>query len=166
MNDFEVAQIVFGDTDDSAKAVDHVFTVLEAVYGAAWARSMGASPLGTVKTVWAFQLGQFTHSNAAKRSIIWALKNLPDTAPSVMQFRNLCRQAPAAEVLHLPAPKADPDRVAQELSRLEPVRQSVANRGVIDDKAWAKQIIAKAIAGEFVNVAPLRVARQALGLMV
>ena len=164
MNEDQVVSAVFGNTDDATKAVDHVFVVLEATYGAAWARSLGASPIGTVKTVWAFQLGQFTHSIPAKRSIVWALKNLPDAAPSAIQFRNLCRQAPAAEALQLPAPKADTARVDAELSKLDSVRHAVASRRAVDHKAWAHHIITKHKADEPVNVGPLRFAREALGL--
>ena len=160
MNADEVVLAVFGNTDDAAKAVDHVFAVLEATYGAAWARTLGTAPIGTIKTVWAFQLGQFTHTNAAKRSIVWALKNLPDAAPSAMQFRNLCRSAPGAPaVLELPRPPQNPAIVSAIVNGLK------ASPVVVGPKDWAHRIIAKHAAGSHVNAYPLRAAREVCGLV-
>lgn len=134
----QVVSAIFGDIDDSAAAVDHVFAVLEATYGPAWTRSMGTAPIGTIKTVWAFQLGQFTHSQKAKRAILWALQNLPDTAPSPIQFRNLCRLSPVIEPLALPAPKADPVRMAKELEKIAHITKPSSNPHGM--KAWAHRL--------------------------
>jgi hypothetical protein len=146
MNADEVVTTVFGNTDDAAKAVDHVFAVLEATYCAAWARSLGTAPIGTIKTVWAYQLGQFTHSNAAKRCILWALKNPLDSPPSAVQFRNLCRSAPGtAAVLELPRPPQDPVMVAAIVKGLK--GKTVVN-GMKD---WAHRLKARHDTGERLN---------------
>ena len=158
MNADEVVSAVFGNTDDAAKAVDHVFAVLEATYGPAWDRVKGAAPIGTIKTVWAYQLGQFTHSNTAKRSILWALKNLPDTAPSAMQFRNLCRSAPGApSVLELPRPPQDPAIVAAIVGGIK--SKTVVN-GMKD---WAFRIKSRHEAGEKLNSNQVKSYQIALG---
>ena len=162
MSDLTVDQVVaavFGDTSDSVKAVDHVFAVLAATYGAGWDRALGAAPIGDVKTAWAHQLGQFTHSIPAKRAIVWALKNLPEFAPSAIAFRNLCRQAPNAVPLALPEPKADPARVATELAKLGAVRAKAAINGMKD---WAHRLKARHEAGEKLNPNQIRCFTEAL----
>jgi hypothetical protein len=158
----EVVAAVFGDTDDSAIAVDHVFAVLGATYGADWTRRLGTAPIVTTKTAWAHHLSEFTHSTAAKRSIMWALKNPPETPPNAIQFRNLCRMAPSPKVLALPEPKADPERLAAEVAKLAPLRERFASTPSVDFKAWAKRLIANP---EMTTQASLQMARNALGVM-
>ena len=148
MNQDKVISLVFGESDDALMAVDHVFAVLEAVYGGAWLRALGTTPLATAKTVWAFQLSDFTHCTAAKRKIMWALKNAPETVPNAIQFRNLCRMAPSAEVPALPAPKADPQRVADELAKLAPAREKWAKSESTGMKDWAHRLKARHEAGD------------------
>lgn len=160
MNADEVLTAVFGDSDNSVMAVDHVFMVLGATYGAAWDRTLGAAPIADVKTAWAFHLGQFTHSPAAKRRIMWALKNLPDTVPNVMVFKSLCRQAPAAELPALPEPKADPTRVASELEKLSSLRQAVPQPAARLD--WARRILARLEDGSKISRGAVTMARDAL----
>lgn len=162
----QVVALVFGDTENAVLAVDHVFAVLAATYGAAWTRSLGDSPLSDVKTAWAYQLSQFTHSKTAKRSILWALQNLPDHVPSAMQFRNVCRLAPLPQPIALPEPKADPARIAAELAKLEPLRQRLNDFTPVDHKAWAKTLKSRDEAGEPINMNQRRCYRNALGLQV
>ena len=157
----QVVSLVFGDTENAAMAVDHVFAVLAATYGAAWGRSLGDSPLSDVKTAWAYQLSQFTHSKPAKRAILWALQNLPDTVPSAMQFRNVCRLAPSPKVLALPEPKADPERLAAEVAKLAPLRDKLTATPTFDFKDWAKRLIANP---EGATQTSLQMARNALGM--
>lgn len=147
----------------SAEAVDYVFRTLAATYGAEWDRSMGNAPTSDVKTVWLDALEPFTGNEAAKRRILWALKNLPDRAPNVRQFVALCRLAPAPEVPMLPEPKADPERVKAELAKLGRV-VGTGPVSAVDHKAWARAIIARHEAGEKIRPLNLRFARDALGL--
>ena len=143
LNVDQVVSLIFGESDDAAAAVDHVFAVMEATYGPAWTRSMGTAPIGTIKTVWTHQLGHFTHSQKAKRAIIWALKNLPDTLPSAIAFRNLCRLSPSVEPLALPAPKADPAIVKKVVEGIK-ANQSSNPHGM---KAWAYRLRAMEAGG-------------------
>lgn len=124
------------------KAVDHVFSVLAATYGSAWDKSLGQAPIADVKTIWANMLDGFMHSESAKKSILWALKNLPERVPNSIQFRDLCRQSPAQETKLLPEPKADPERVKAELAKLAPLREKAKEPVNHDFKAWAKAIVA------------------------
>lgn len=143
------------------QAVDYVFTQLAAAYGAAWDKSLGVAPLADIKTRWLYELEPFRHS---KKRIMWALTHLPKFAPNAMEFHQLCRQAPAADVLALPEPAADPARVAAELAKLTPLCRSRAQSLPVDSKAWARRIMQRHSEGEKINVYPLRCAREALGL--
>ena len=143
----------------NAAAVDHVFSVMGATYGAAWDRSLGTAPISDVKTVWSDALADFCHSDNAKRSIIWGLKNLTDTVPNSRQFRTLCRQAPTPVVeLRLEMPKADPERMRAELAKIAVIPVSS-----VDHKAWAKKILLDVRAGFKRNSTSVLFAKQALG---
>jgi hypothetical protein len=114
--------------------------------------------LGDVKTLWAHELS--TYANSLHR-IAWALENLPPRCPNVIEFKQICRQAPAPETLALPEPKADPERLKQELAKLADIKKAaLADR--VDHKAWAKKILARYTAGERINPTSLRFAREAL----
>lgn len=144
--------------------VEYVFKRLAATYGAAWDRSLGQSPIVDVMTVWGHQLQPFTGSDAAKKMVVWALDNLPDRAPNVLEFKALCRRAPSATPLALPEPKPDPARIEAELAKLAPLRARVGVVENVDHKAWAKRIIARKSRGERINTTAHRMACDALGL--
>jgi len=146
--------------DDSvAGAVEHVFKVMAATYGAAWDRALGIAPSADVKTIWANALGDFTHSQDAKRSIMWALKNLPDDVPNARKFRTLCLSAPKAATPMLPSPTVNPEisaKVFQAFSAAKAMR--------VDPRDWARRIIADAEAGVKKSPTVLRMAKDALGV--
>lgn len=144
------------------KAVDRLFERLAATYGAAWTRQWADVPLSDVKTAWAHELAGYA-SETSLKAVAWALENLPERAPNVIEFRAICRRAPAPELPRLPEPKADPGRLKRELSRLVDIRAKVASSGV-DHKAWAKSLIARDASGEKVRPISLRFAREALRL--
>jgi hypothetical protein len=146
----------------SIEAVEYVFKRMAATYGAEWERSIGTSPISDVKTVWSEALSSFTHSDDAKRAILWALDNLPERCPNSIQFRNLCRQAPAVERKQLPAPKADPERIKAELRKLTD-RFSRPCSAVTDGRDWARRIIRRHEDGEIISPAALEMARMGLG---
>jgi len=142
-------------------AVAYVFSELAATYGAAWDRSIGQAPIADVKTKWADALGSYLHSNEAKRSIMWALKNLPDRCPNSREFRTLCGHAPARVMPALPEPKADPERVAAELAKLGQLKSTRATpaNGMKD---WAYRLKARHEAGEKLNTNQVLCYREAL----
>jgi hypothetical protein len=143
----------------SNQAVDRLFTRLGATYGAQWDKSLGTAPLGDVKTLWAHELAPFANS---LHRIAWALENLPARCPNVIEFKQLCRQAPAPETPALPEPKADPERLKQELSKLGDLRAKLVTDTRVDHKAWAKRIMVRYRAAERINPTVLRFAREAL----
>jgi len=140
------------------QALDRLFARLAATYGAAWERSLGSTPLADVKTAWSHELSGFAGS---LNRIAWALENLPPKCPNVIEFKALCRQAPAPEAPRLPEPKADPERVKAELAKLAPVRQAVAT-SQRDGREWARRIVARSEAGDRIRPITLRFAKEAL----
>ena len=146
----------------SIQAIDRLFTRLGATYGRNFLGQYEGQDAMAVKTSWAHELSGYAKN---MMPIAWALENLPDKVLNVLEFRSLCRRAPAAEVPRLPEPAADPARLAAELSKLGQLRESVAAQpGANTNKDWARAIIAKHEAGIKVNITPLLFARQALGL--
>jgi hypothetical protein len=142
----------------STQAIDRLFTRLGATYGAQWDKALGSAPLGDVKTLWAHELS--TYANSLHR-IAWALENLPPRCPNVIEFKQLCRQAPAPEVPALPEPKADPDRLKRELAKLADMKKIVV-ADKVDHKAWAKRILGRHKDGMNINPTTLRFAKEAL----
>lgn len=140
------------------KAVEYIFAQCSATYGAAWDRSLGQAPIADIKTAWLSAVEPFSNS---KKRILWALQNLPDHAPNPIQFRKLCRAAPMPEELALPAPKADPERVARELAKLGHVRDSVKQPHGM--KQWAHNLKARHDAGKKLNPNQIRCYTEALG---
>lgn len=118
--------------------VDALFAKLAVRYGAAFMRQWDGIDPAAIKADWSDVLAGFQAHPAAFRA---ALENLPDDKPpNAMAFRALCRTAlrddrqtaPPA----LPAPKADPTRVATLLAGL---RRS----GEHDPRQWARDLRAR-----------------------
>ena len=141
------------------KAIDRLFERLAATYGAQWTRQWQDVPMSDVKTAWAHELDVFS-ANLGR--IAWALENLPARCPNVIEFKNLCRQAPTPEQPRLPEPKADPERVKAELSKLGELRAKVLSTGSPRRLAWADRIVARHVACERVTPTVLRMAKDAL----
>lgn len=137
------------------QAIERLFQRLAATYGAAWDRSLGAAPLADVKTAWNHELSGF---GGRLDDIAWALENLPDRPPNVIEFKKLCRMAPATETPQLPAPPADPERLKAELAKLG----KIVNKPRHDDKEWARIIVKRAEAGDPIRPYNLNLAKQAL----
>lgn len=143
----------------SIKVIDRLFERLGATYGASWSKMWADVPLVDVKTTWAHELSGFaTHL----QDLAWALENLPERPPNVIEFRNLCRKAPRIEPLKIEHTSTMPERVNQELSKL---RTMIAEKPKTSDpKDWARRHIARHQAGEPVKPLTLRFAREALGI--
>ena len=111
------------------KAVDRIFHRLAATYGAEFMRKYEGVDEADMKTVWAHELGGFAGDLMA---IAWALENLPERCPNVIEFRAICRKSPRVELPQLDV-KADPERVQSELAKLATARSVAA--GGVDRKA-------------------------------
>ena len=142
------------------KAIDRLFERMAATYLNQWTRQFEHVPMADAKTAWAHELAQFSGRLDA---LAWALENLPPKVPNVIEFKQLCRQAPRPPEQQLPAPKADPARVAAELAKLRDVVKTAAPAAHnFDPKGWAKAILEREKAGEKLNPTSLRFAREAL----
>ncbi len=143
------------------KAVDRLFERLGVTYGAQWHRMWDGMPIADVKSSWAHELSAYAQPEKMA-AIAWALENLPERCPNVIEFRNLCLNAPMPEAPRLPEPKADPERLKAELAKLRGPAIEAARRGTYDHKEWAKRIVARAEAGDKIRAVTLRFAKEAL----
>ncbi len=124
--------------------VDRVFEKLTLVYGQAFLARWRDIDLNAVKSDWCHELAGMEKSPSR---IAFALANLPEKPPSVVEFRALCRNAPAPDVPRLPEPKADPERVAQELAKLRAVN-TVRPEPASDGREWARRIMRRVGQGD------------------
>lgn len=138
------------------QAIDRIFQRMAATYGAAWDRALGSAPISDIKTVWASELSGF---ETRLQDIAWAFENLPDRVPNVVEFKKLCRAAPATEVPQVEAPKADPERLREELAKLGQIAKKPAKH----DLDWARAIMNRVQAGDRVNTYTRWSAEVALG---
>lgn len=141
--------------------VNRIFERLTLTYGsefdARWS-SFDEEEMIEVNLHWADELAAYKN---APHAITFALNNLPERAPNVIQFRNLCRQAPAIEPLRIEPPAADPARVAAVLEKIAPVMQQP--RAQSNPKAWAHRLLERLQSGERINPTAAQMARTAIG---
>lgn len=102
--------------DTSPKWVEKLFSRLAIHYGSRWMNLWAGIDLAAVKASWEHSLSDVYQR--APHAIAYALDNLPDDPPNVAQFRKLCNSRPADPVQMLPAPAADPARVAAAVKAL------------------------------------------------
>lgn len=135
--------------------VNRIFDKLTLVYGHHFIGRWSGMDLDTVKADWGKELdGMERHPEAIRH----ALQHLPsEKPPTVLQFRDLCRQAP------LPTPmalqnnvKADPERIAEALARM---RASPEGKGGRD---WAWRLRERELQGAKLSPAQREMWRSAL----
>jgi len=145
------------------RAIDRLFERLQLTYGQAWLKLWDGIPINELKTQWAHELASF---NEHLDMVAWALEHLPERPPNVIQFKNLCRQAPKPEPLQaLPPPKPDQSRLRLELEKLGALK-AASQQAKTDGKEWARIILAKHQNGQSIPSVNLRFAREALGVVV
>ena len=142
------------------KAIDRIFERMAATYTTAWVRQFEAVPIADVKTAWAHELAGFS---GRLEAVAWALENLPDRCPNVIEFKRLCGSAPRPVEPRLPEPKADPERVSTELRKLSEAKaMAKINAASKNSKEWALGIMARCESGEKVTPTVRRFAREVL----
>lgn len=139
------------------KAIDRLWDRLSLTYGDQFTRQYAQFDLNAVKAMWSHELSGFAERLDC---IAWALEHLPPRCPNLVEFKNLCRQAPAPEVPRLPEPKADPERVKRELAKLGHLVHEPHAKA--DGRDWARRIVAKHESGMRVASLTLRMAKEAL----
>lgn len=138
------------------KTVERLFDRLTTTYGTEFTNTWKGLDMNAVKTTWAHELSFYADR---LKDIAWALENLPDRAPNLIQFKNLCRQAPSIEPKQLPPPEINCDRIRAELEKLTEIQSKAANK---DQKEWARRLIQRAATGEKIPLVNLRFAKMAL----
>lgn len=141
--------------------IDRLFERLSMTYGIAWDNSLGTAPLNEIKSFWLHELSSFMQSKESMMAISWALNNLPERPPNLIQFKNLCFQAPAVEKPQLPAPPADPARVRNELAKWTNIRKDGQKS---DPRDWARKILGDYAAGIKRSPTVVQMARDALNV--
>lgn len=120
--------------------VDRIFEKLSVVYGRDFMGRWEGLDINSVKSDWSHELsGFFSHPSA----IHYALDNLPEKPPTVIEFKRIARTVRAADVPQIEvAVKADPDRLAREMQRM--VDRAKHTRTA---RQWAYDLIASNDAG-------------------
>lgn len=140
------------------QAVDRLFARLSATYGRDFASKYEGLDQNAVKSSWAHELAGFApHLDA----IAWALENLPERPPNVIEFRALCRRAPTPEAPRIEHSPAGKERIAAELKKLGHVVRGTPTQG-IDRRDWARRIVARDASGDNITRAQLAMAKDAL----
>ena len=97
------------------KVIDRLFDRLMATYGRDWVSKWDGIDVGMVKSIWSHELSAYSENLEA---IGWALENLQQRCPNVIEFKQLCKQAPRLSNLSLDAPKAPADVVDKEIAKI------------------------------------------------
>jgi hypothetical protein len=123
----------------SIAAIERLFDRLSMTYGSEFKNKWNGIPLNEVKSSWSHELGIFADNLNA---IGWALQNLPDRCPNLIEFKSLCKQAPRPTTIALDAPKAPVevvDKVLAEIA-LKAFKAPKDDNGNVDHKRWAKKL--------------------------
>lgn len=140
--------------------VERIFEKLIVTYGSTFLARWKDVDIGMVKTDWCHELSSYER---APHAIAFALANLPERPPSVIEFKSLCRQAPTPETPMLPLPPANPERMKAELEKLAPLRHASPDASSLGHRGeWAYRILARHKGGEQMSPAALQMAREGL----
>jgi hypothetical protein len=145
------------------KAIDRLFERLMLTYGNEWTMKFEGIDMNGVKSMWAHELSSFADN---LKILGWALENLPAKCPNVIEFKNLCRQAPKPDTKMLDVDKAPTHIVDAQIAEMVRVvtEQTNPNDSKRDYKAWAKKLKARHDAGEKLEIFQVRSYKVALGI--
>ena len=138
-----------------AEVIDRLFHHFSATYGAEWSRQWATVPIADVKTAWGHELAGYENHLSA---LTYAFENLPERCPNAIQFRNLCRAAPAKPVTVIEVPKAGLECVKAEIAKFKTAPAPVKT----DGRDWARKILARYASGEKIQPYALQLAQSAL----
>ena len=145
-------------------AIDRLFARLAISYGTEFTNKWGTLSSTEVKSHWAHELGFFSDNLHA---IGWALQNLPDRCPNLIEFKSLCKQAPRLTTKALDAPKAPVevvDRVLAEIAA-KALKMPRDENGNVDHKRWAKKLKARHEKGEKLSLYQIKCYKTALDMV-
>ena len=140
-----------------SNVMDRLFTRMSMVYGTEWSNRWRGIPEEEVKESWAKEL-----SSVSVEELTWAVKNLPVHAPNLIQFKDLCRQAPKKTEL----PVVEWNGQSDEKTAKEAIQKAsiVINQSEKKDdgREWARKILARRDAGELFSMAVITMAEEGL----
>lgn len=145
----------------SVLAVERLFQRLTATYGSEFVNKWDKVSLVDLKTAWGHELADYANNLNA---IGWALENLPPKCPNLIEFKNLCKQAPRPTIAALQAPKADVEVVDKELAKIaaEAFKAPKDDQGNVDHKRWANKLKGKHDAGEPLSLIQVQMYQKAI----
>jgi hypothetical protein len=148
----------------SIAAVERLFDRLSMTYGSEFKNKWNGIPLTEVKSAWAHELGMFSDNLNA---IGWALKNLPDRCPNLIEFKSLCKQAPRPTTNVLEASKAPIELVDRVLAEIvaKAFKAPKDENGKIDHKRWAKKLRDRHVGGEKISPYQIKSYKIALDML-
>ena len=142
-------------------AVERLFDRLSMTYGTEFKNKWTGMPLNEIKTHWAYELSQFADNLNA---IGWALQNLPDRCPNLIEFKSLCKQAPRPTTIALDAPKVPIEVVDTEISKIiASLVKTPESTG--DHKRWARRLKERHEKGEKLSPYQINCYKVALNLL-
>lgn len=142
-------------------AVERLFDRLSMTYGTEFKNKWTGMPLNEIKTHWAYELSQFAGNLNA---IGWALQNLPDRCPNLIEFKSLCKQAPRPTTIALDAPKVPIEVVDTEISKIiASLVKTPESTG--DHKRWARRLKERHEKGEKLSPYQINCYKVALNLL-
>ena len=141
--------------------IERLFQRLTATYGSEFVNKWDKVPLNDVKTAWSYELS-FCSDNL--NSIGWALQNLPDRCPNLIEFKSLVKHAPRPTTIALETPKASADVVDREMAKIasQAFKLPRDEKGQIDHKRWAKKLKARHDKGEPLSMFQVEAYKKAL----
>lgn len=143
----------------SVESIEWLFGRLTLAYGRDFLARYEGQDAQAVKGSWAHELAAFA---PCLHVLDWALEHLPVKPPSVLEFRALCRAAPATvDVPRLAAP--DAKKAEAELVRLAALANQIRSPKA-DRLDWARRLLERHAAGEKLGLFAMKSARQALGM--
>ena len=142
-------------------AIDRLFDRLTLTYGSEFKNKWAGLDVSDVKSNWAYELGIFAEN---LKAIGWALENLPERCPNLIEFKSLCKQAPRPQTLKLDYSKADGEVVDAELAKIasEAFQTPKNERGNVDHKLWARKLKQRHEDGEVLSSVQIDFYRSAL----
>ena len=138
--------------------VARIFARLSVRYGRAFLARWDGLAMELVHADWAEQLAGLDRRSHA---IAYALAHLPiDKPPTVGEFKALCNACPDAPMPALPAPAADPARVAAAMAQCRGPRGAT-----LGSRKWAERLRDRELAGDHLPMFSQRAWRVALRVM-
>jgi len=143
--------------------IDRLCDRLAMTYGSEFTNKWSTVNVADMKSIWAHELSPFADNLNA---IGWALQNLPDRCPNLIEFKSLCKQAPRPNTALLDAPKASADVVDRVLAEIasKAFKTPKDERGNVDHKRWAKKLKQRHEAGEKLSMYQISCYRTALDI--